>query len=178
MVPGLFLDRDGVINHDSGYLHRIADCVFVDGIFDLVRAFAADGFRPVVITNQSGIGRGYYAEADFQQLMRWMCSEFRARGLDIAAIYHCPSLPDAGDPRRKPAPGMFLEAARDLGLDLARSWCIGDRDGDIEAGRAAGVGALVRLDERCGRLERRVDHWVTPDLRSVIALLEDLEPPP
>ena len=174
-MRALFLDRDGVVNVDSAYLHRAEACVFVEGVFDLVRAFAARGFRPVIVTNQSGIGRGYYGEAEFERLMRWMRGRFAAEGAEIAAVYHCPSLPDAGDPRRKPAPGMLLEAAADLGLDLGRSWCVGDRESDVAAGRAAGVGTLVRLDASRRRVERAADHWIVPDLRSIVRLLDEAE---
>jgi D-glycero-D-manno-heptose 1,7-bisphosphate phosphatase len=166
-APGLFLDRDGVVNVDVGYLHRIEECVFVDGVFDLVRGFSARGFRPVIVTNQSGIGRGYYGEAEFRRLMEWMGRRFAAEGAPLAGIYHCPSRPDAGDPRRKPAPGMFIEAAAELGLDLARSWSVGDKEGDIAAGRAAGIGTLVRLDPSRRLPKRAGGHWVVPDLRSV-----------
>jgi D-glycero-D-manno-heptose 1,7-bisphosphate phosphatase len=175
---GLFLDRDGIVNLDTGYLHRAEECVFLDGVFDLVRGFAARGFRPVIVTNQSGIGRGYYGEVDFQRLMRWMRGRFIAEGAAIAAVYHCPSLPDAGDPRRKPAPGMFLEAAAELGLDLAHSWSVGDQEGDVEAGRAAGIGTLVRLDPSRRRVERAADHWIVPDLRSILALADGEEARP
>jgi D-glycero-D-manno-heptose 1,7-bisphosphate phosphatase len=170
MPPALFLDRDGVVNVDTGYLHRIEECVFVDGVFELARGFAARGFRPVIVTNQSGIGRGYYGETEVRRLMDWMGGRFAAAGAPLAGIYHCPSLPDAGDPRRKPAPGMFIEAAAELGLDLARSWSVGDQESDLAAGRAAGIGTLVRLDPSRPAPERTGDHWTVPDLRSILRL--------
>jgi D-glycero-D-manno-heptose 1,7-bisphosphate phosphatase len=149
----LFLDRDGVINIDRGYLHRREDCEFVEGIFDLVRAFAERGFLIVIATNQAGIGRGLYTEEDFQAFMAWMKAQFRTHGLEIAAVYHCPDHPTAGigayrreNSWRKPGPGMFLQAAKDLDLDMAASWCVGDKLSDIEAARAAGVGTLVLYD--------------------------------
>ena len=157
---GLLLDRDGVINHDSGFVSRIADCRFIDGIFELARAFAARGFIIVIATNQSGIGRGYYSEADFLELMGWMRGEFMRRGVEIAATYHCPDHPAHGigrhrreTPWRKPGPGMFLQAAADLSLDLARSWTIGDKQSDIAAGRGrvrVDVHDLLRDQARVG----------------------------
>src|SRR3712207_4300702 len=93
---GLILDRDGTINIDTGYLHRVEDCRFVNGIFAMTRAFADRGFRIVIATNQSGIGRGYFSEAAFAELMQWMTGEFGRRGIPIDAVYHCPDHPSEG----------------------------------------------------------------------------------
>jgi len=182
MARGLILDRDGVVNHDPGYVHRIADIRFIDGIFDLASAFTARGFRIVIATNQSGIGRGLYGEADFALLMDWMRAEFARHGAPLAGVYHCPDHPTEGKgvyrrdtPRRKPGPGMILEAAADLGLDLAASWCVGDKDSDMAAGRAARVGTLVLYEPAAAAVERRGDLWVVPDLASVAALLARAE---
>ena len=175
---GLILDRDGVINEDTGYLHRIEDCRFVDGIFELTAGFAQRGFTIVIASNQSGIGRGYYTEADFQRLMAWMTGEFGRRGAAIAGVYHCPDHPTEGvgpyrraNPWRKPGPGMLLEAAKDLDLDLARSWTVGDQMSDIEAGRSAGVGTLVRYDPLAPAVARCQDFWIVPRLRAILELL-------
>src|SRR5258708_13698140 len=93
---GLILDRDGVINQDTGYVHRADQCRFVDGIFATTKAFAARGFAVVIATNQSGIGRGLYGEADYAALMDWMRGEFVRRNAPIAATYHSPDHPTAG----------------------------------------------------------------------------------
>lgn len=142
----LFLDRDGVINRDPGYLHRIEDFVFLDGVFAACRRAQALGYRLVVVTNQAGIGRGFYDEAAFATLTAWMCARFCDEGVGIAAVYHDPTHPAAAlgayrraSPDRKPAPGMLLRARDDLGVDLRRSALVGDRVHDIMAGRAAGV---------------------------------------
>ncbi len=152
MAKALFLDRDGVINHDPGYLHRVADFRFLPGIFDLGRAAVARGFLPIVVTNQAGIGRGYYTEADYRLVTAHMLAGFAAAGIDIAAVYHCPYHPTAGQGRyrvthdwRKPAPGMLLAAARDFALDLGASVLVGDRGSDIGAARAAGVGCAILI---------------------------------
>ena len=175
---GLLLDRDGVVNHDIGFLSRIADCRFVDGIFDLTRGFAEQGFAIVIATNQSGIGRGYFSEADFAKLMAWMRAEFVRHGVAIDAVYHCPDHPTEGlgpyrreSSWRKPAPGMFLQAAADLGLDLARSWCIGDKERDVAAGRNAGIGTLVLFDEAASQTRREGDLWIVPRLAAARDLL-------
>jgi D-glycero-D-manno-heptose 1,7-bisphosphate phosphatase len=179
----LFLDRDGVINVDTGFLHRSADCVFVDGIFELASTFAAHGFRLVVVTNQSGIGRGYYSEADFTAFMRWMRGEFARQGVEIDAVYHCPDHPTEGigryrreNPWRKPGPGMLLQAAQDLELDLAASWAIGDKTSDVEAARAAGIGTILLLDPTARETRHEGDHRVVPSLAAATALLRGAEP--
>jgi D-glycero-D-manno-heptose 1,7-bisphosphate phosphatase len=176
--PALILDRDGVINEDTGYVHRADQCRFVDGIFDLAGAFAARGFAIIIATNQSGIGRGLYTEQDFAAFMAWMTAEFARRGVTVAGVYHCPDHPTAGigayrreSSWRKPAPGMLLQAARDHGLDLARSWTVGDKPRDIEAGRAAQVGTLVLYDPAAPALGREADYWIVPRLADIGALL-------
>lgn len=147
MKRALFLDRDGVINVDYGYVGRQEDFHFVDGIFDLCRAAKLHGYRLFVITNQAGIGRGYYSEQDFQRLTSWMCDVFRAEGTEIDKVYFCPDHPEHGIGEyrkesgfRKPNPGMILQAAREFELDLPGSILLGDKESDIAAGRAAGVG--------------------------------------
>ncbi len=146
LARALFLDRDGVINRETGYLHRPEDILWVDGIFDLCRAALALDYRLVVVTNQAGIGRGLYTQAQFDDLTDWMMRQFADRGTPLSAVYSCPYHPEhgLGDYRRehedrKPAPGMLLRAARDLGLDLSRSVLVGDRCTDIAAAHAAGL---------------------------------------
>jgi D-glycero-D-manno-heptose 1,7-bisphosphate phosphatase len=174
----LILDRDGVINHDLGYVHRVEDCRFIDGIFAMAKAFADRGFAIVIATNQAGIGRGLYGEAEYAALRDFIAAEFGRRGIAIAAAYHCPDHPTEGvgvyrreNPWRKPGPGMILQAAIDLDLDLAASWMVGDKESDIRAGRTAGVGRLLRYDPAARRLERREDFWIIPHLYDAAALL-------
>ncbi len=156
-TPGagaLFLDRDGVINFDSGYTHRAEEFHFIPGIFALGREACRRGLRVVVITNQAGIGRGRYDESAFASLTNWMLDRFLAEGVAIDRVYYCPHHPEAAIPGhrlacpcRKPAPGMLMAAARELGIDLSASMLVGDKAGDIEAGAAAGVGQLVLLGD-------------------------------
>ena len=145
-TPALFLDRDGVINEELGYLYRAEDVRWVPGIFALCSRAVEAGYKLVVVTNQAGIGRGLYTQADLDALMDWMRAEFAARGLPLAGVYSCPYHPEHGvgeykrdHPDRKPGPGMLLRAAGDLGLDLGRSLLVGDRCSDAAAARAAGV---------------------------------------
>ncbi len=144
--PALFLDRDGVINHEVGYLHRAEDVRWVTGIHSLCRTARALGYAIVVVTNQSGIARGFYTQAQFDELMAWMRNELAREGAAFDAVYCCASHPEHGlgeyrvdSPDRKPGPGMLLRAAHDLHLDLGRSLLVGDRCSDIGAAHAAGV---------------------------------------
>ena len=148
----LFLDRDGVINVDHGYVHRPDDFEFIDGIFELCRHARDLGYLIVVVTNQAGIGRGFYTEEAFHALTAWMKQQFSERGIDIAAVYFCPHHAEHGIggykrecERRKPNPGMLQDAARELGIDLGASMLIGDKESDIQAGRRAGLSRVVRF---------------------------------
>jgi D-glycero-D-manno-heptose 1,7-bisphosphate phosphatase len=143
-----------VINVDHGYVHRVDQFEFVPGILQLVRFAVHDlGWPVIVVTNQSGIGRGYFDEAAFQALTAWMSDRFIAEGAPLARVYHCPYHPEHGvgryrgdHPWRKPKPGMFLQAAADLDLDLPRSVMIGDRMDDMVAAAAAGIKSRIRVD--------------------------------
>jgi D-glycero-D-manno-heptose 1,7-bisphosphate phosphatase len=180
MTAALFLDRDGVINVDHGYVHRPDQVEWVAGIFDLAKAAVAQNLKPIIVTNQAGIGRGYYAESDFHELMAWMRAEFAAHAAHVTDIYFCPDHPDGlGEykkisDRRKPAPGMLLEAARDHGLDLANSWIIGDHLTDMQAGKSAGLSRLGLLNNPESLAETHVTHlrdhrdsiaWISGALR-------------
>ena len=148
----LFLDRDGVINVDTGFVWQPEAFVFIDGVFAACRRAVALGFRLVVVTNQSGIGRGLYSEADFQALTDWMCGRFAGEGVEIARVYCAPTHPVHGvgryrteSPDRKPGPGMMLRAQADLGLDLAASALVGDRETDMAAAAPAGIGLKLLI---------------------------------
>lgn len=156
--PALFLDRDGVVNVDHAYVHRREDFDFVDGIFELCRTARARGYRIFIVTNQAGIGRGYYTEDDFHALTAWMQARFAAEDAAIDQVYFCPFHPEHGvgrykvdSPMRKPGPGMILQAAREHDIDLAASLLVGDMDTDIEAGCAAGIGRLLQLRSESAR---------------------------
>lgn len=159
-VPGLLLDRDGVINVDHAYVHRIDQFEFMPGIFDLCRTARALGHRIAVVTNQAGIARGYYTEDDFHALTAWMLARFADEGAPIDRVYFCPTHPTAGigayrvdSSFRKPGPGMLLQAATELDLDLAASTLVGDKASDAEAGLAAGVGRVIVLRDAGNRYD-------------------------
>ncbi|MFN7309430.1 MAG: D-glycero-beta-D-manno-heptose 1,7-bisphosphate 7-phosphatase [bacterium] len=151
-VAAAFLDRDGVINIDHGYVVRAEEFEFVPGVLTACAALAKMGFALVVTTNQSGIARGLYTEEDFHRLSDWMQQRFAAAGAPLTATYHCPHHPNEGRGPlrracdcRKPAPGMLLAAIRGLGIDPARSVMFGDKHSDLQAAAAAGVAQRVLL---------------------------------
>jgi len=151
----LFLDRDGVINLDHGYVHRKEDFDFIDGIFELVEAAKRASYFVIVVTNQAGIGRGYYTEAEFLRLMDWVSRQFESRGGKIDAVYFCPNHPEHGigeykrkSSCRKPAPGMLLQAAIEYDIDLSASILVGDKPSDIIAGFRAGIATLLYYGKR------------------------------
>ena len=174
----LFLDRDGVINHEVGWLHRAADVRFMDDIFPLCRTAKELGYKLIVVTNQAGIGRGLYTIEDFESLMQWMRAEFLKQGVELDAVYHSPYHPEHGigeykreHPDRKPGPGMMLRGQAQFDLDLPQSLLIGDRCTDMQAAAAAGIGQAFLLtgtegEEECGGEYQVIDslttveHWL------------------
>lgn len=150
MTPAAFIDRDGVINEERAYVHRRADFVLLPGAVEGLKRLQAAGYPLVVVTNQSGIARGLYTEADYQDLTRHMSALLQSQGVSLAGICHCPHHPGSAIDAlridcdcRKPRPGLLLRAAAELGLDLAESVLVGDKRSDIEAGRAASLAASV-----------------------------------
>jgi D-glycero-D-manno-heptose 1,7-bisphosphate phosphatase len=149
--PALFLDRDGVLNVDHGYVHRWEDFHWIPGAIAAVRAFNEAGWLVFVVTNQSGIGRGYYSEAEMHRLHERMCQTLSEAGARIDAVYYCPQHPDAADaayrhpdpPDRKPNPGMLLRALAEWPVDRVRSVMVGDKPADLEAALRAGVRGLL-----------------------------------
>jgi D-glycero-D-manno-heptose 1,7-bisphosphate phosphatase len=151
--PALFLDRDGVINVDHGYVSQPEHFQFIPGIFELVRIANEHSFRVVVATNQAGIARGYYSSETFSQLTDWMLQRFIENGALIDSVYHCPHHPTEGlgfyrlDCQcRKPQPGLLLQAMAELTIAAPESIIIGDKPSDLEAGQSAGVGHLFLLN--------------------------------
>ena len=175
----LFLDRDGVINHDAGYTSSIDKFHFIEAVFDLCRAAIQSGYLLIVVTNQAGIGRGYYSEHAFFKLTAWMCERFEIEGVPITDVFYCPYHPEHGIGRfrrnsfdRKPNPGMLLRAAKKHRLDLKRSIMIGDKDSDMQAALKAGVGKRCHYlaDDRDDMLSLAATHSIR-SLRDGIALL-------
>lgn len=160
--PALFLDRDGVLNEDEGYVYRWEDFRWIPGAKETVAAFNRAGWLVIVVTNQSGVGRGYYTEADMHALHARMGEELAEAGARIDAFYHAPQHPEApveayrhpDPPDRKPNPGMLLRALADFPIDRARAFLVGDKDSDMEAARRAGVrGIFFRGGDLAGFLK-------------------------
>ncbi|UCQ51579.1 D-glycero-beta-D-manno-heptose 1,7-bisphosphate 7-phosphatase [Edwardsiella ictaluri] len=149
-IPAIFLDRDGTMNVDHGYVHDSDDFRFIDGVIDAMRELKAMGFALVMVTNQSGIARGMFTEDQFMHLTEWMDWSLADRGVDLDGIYYCPHHPQGTVPEytqacdcRKPQPGMLLEAQRFLHIDMAASYMVGDKLEDLQAAQTAGVGTKV-----------------------------------
>ena len=139
----IFLDRDGVINKEINYLYMIDDFEFIDGIFDTCQHFQSLGYKIIIITNQSGIYRGYYTENDYQKVTQWMLTQFTNEDINILDTFHCPHGPDSTCNCRKPKPGMFLNAKTKYNIDMKNSWMIGDNEVDVIAANAAGIGNTI-----------------------------------
>lgn len=148
MTKALFLDRDGVVNVDVGYLYKKEDFMFMPHITDLMRFMQEKGFLIVIVTNQSGINRGYYTLEQFLDLTDFIFNRCKKLGINIAKTYHCPHTPDEDCECRKPKPKMFLDAIKDLQIDPAKSIMIGDKDSDIKAATGAGVGTTFLLTKQ------------------------------
>jgi len=145
-IKTIFLDRDGVINKDVNYLHRIEDFEFIDGIFEACLHFLNLNYQIIIITNQSGIYRGYFTESDYQKLTIWMQIQFKNNNINILDVFHCSHGPKSNCICRKPNPGMLIEAQIKYNIDMENSWMIGDNERDITAAIAASVGNTILLN--------------------------------
>ena len=160
-AKALFLDRDGVINEEVGYLHAPEQVRWVEGIFELCRVAVRLGYRLVVVTNQSGIARGMYTEEQYEALMVWMLEEFVKQGVALDAVYYCPFHPVHGVGKykrehedRKPGTGMLRRAVKDLRVELGASVMVGDRCSDVAAAGAAGLRQMFLMEgTEMGRCE-------------------------
>lgn len=148
LKKAVFLDRDGTINEEREYLYKVEECRFLPGVKEAVKRLNSAGYLVIVVTNQSGIARGYYTESDLERLHHYMTEEFTDSGARVDGWYYCPHHPEfpAGEAAcdcRKPLPGMLLAASGELGIDLSSSWMVGDKSADMEAGIAAGCRSIL-----------------------------------
>lgn len=145
--PAVFVDRDGTLNVEKTYLYRFEDWEWIPGAVEAIKAFNEAGFLVIVISNQAGVARGMYSEADINLLHVRVDDELRRLGARIDAYYYCPHHPEFTEERtcncRKPAPGLLFRAADELVIDLSRSWMIGDKLIDVEAGQAANLPTIL-----------------------------------
>ena len=142
-IKTIFLDRDGVINQEVDYLHKIRDFKFISGVFDACHKFLQLEYKIIIVTNQSGIMRGYYSENDYLKLTNWMLEKFQEQDISILDTFYCPHLPESNCICRKPKPGMFLTAQNKHNIDMTKSWIIGDKETDIETARSAAISNTI-----------------------------------
>ncbi len=182
----IFLDRDGTLNRDTGYVHRVEDLQLLDGVVAGLQQMKTLGFQLFITTNQSGIARGYFTEAEMHAFNRALIEILAAQGVTIAGIYFCPFHPTEGvgeyrreSPLRKPACGMIKQAAAEHELDLRRSFAIGDKKSDILAGQVAGCRTILVMTGAGGRgeadLEARPD-FVAADLVAASQFIRESRP--
>jgi D-glycero-D-manno-heptose 1,7-bisphosphate phosphatase len=143
----VFLDRDGTLNVDKGYVHHIEDWEWIPGALNAIVSLKKAGFLVIIITNQAGIARGYYDEADMTNLHTRINEELKEYGATIDGFYYCPHHPEFSEvcECRKPRPGMIDKAVQDFDIDKGLSWLVGDKASDIQAGLAAGVKSILVL---------------------------------
>jgi D-glycero-D-manno-heptose 1,7-bisphosphate phosphatase len=161
--PALFLDRDGVVVQEARYLHRIEDIRVIPGAAKVIAAANKRSIPVIMVTNQSGIGRGHYGWAEFKSVQDAIVASLAAEGARIGAVYACAHHPEAegflahpNHPSRKPNPGMLLQAASDLTLDLKSSWLVGDKAADIDAAKRAGIAGALQVATGYGSAERQL----------------------
>jgi D-glycero-D-manno-heptose 1,7-bisphosphate phosphatase len=168
-IKSIFLDRDGVINKDINYLHKIEDFNFIDGVFEACNHFKNLDYKIIIITNQSGIARGFYNQDAFQKLTDWMIAEFVKNEINILDIFFCPHSPTEDCNCRKPKPGMLLEAKRKYNIDMQKSWFIGDQEADIMAANNAGITntILVRSGHKINESTSNAKYFLNSVLQSI-----------
>ena len=142
-IKTIFLDRDGVINKEVGYLNRIGDFIFIDGVFEACLSFKKLDYQIIIISNQSGIARGYFTLFEYEKLTKWMLNQFSKKNIPILDVFFCPHGPKSKCGCRKPKPGMIIDAMNKHNIDLEKSWMIGDKETDIEAANLSGISNTV-----------------------------------
>jgi len=147
-MKALFLDRDGIINVDKGYVYKIDEFQFQDGIFELIKLFEENGYITFIVTNQSGIGRGYYTIEDFEVLTKYMLKEFKKQNIDIVSVEFCPHNPDQNCQCRKPNTGMIDNILSRYNIDLDNSWLFGDKQSDIDLAINSNIGNSVAITQK------------------------------
>lgn len=183
MKKAIFLDRDGTLNIDHGYVHQIDDFHFIDGSIESLRKLKAMGFLLILVTNQSGIARGYFSEAQFLQLTEWMDWSLADRGVDLDGIYYCPHHPHGkGEYRqdcdcRKPKSGMLVQAIKELNIDPSQSFMVGDKIEDLLAARSAKVRSkiLVKTGKPITHEGERLADYVIDSIADLPDLIKQLK---
>ena len=177
----IFLDRDGTINIEKSYLHKWEDFEFEKNAIEGLKELKNLGYEFIVVTNQSGIGRGYYTEEDLVTLNNQMTEKLKAFGIEILECFYCPHHPEKGIGKykvdcncRKPNPGMLLEGIKKYNVDIENSFMIGDKKGDLEAGKKAGLKSILVLTGYGKKIEEEVkeNYLIAKDLLEVVTILK------
>lgn len=161
MNKAVFLDRDGVLNEDPGYVHKVEDFKLLPGVIEGLKLLK--DFKLIIITNQSGIGRGYYGEDEFHKFNNHLVDELKKHGINIEKTYYCPHHPDDKCDCRKPSIKYMAQASEEFEIDLSESWVIGDHPHDIKMGKTAGCKAIYMLTGH-GKKHRPELGGIKPDL--------------
>jgi len=165
----VYLDRDGVINKDFGYVYKISKFEFIAGVFEACKHFLSLQYEIIIITNQSGIGRNYYTQDEFLLLTKYMKNEFKKQNIDILKVYFCPHSPEINCNCRKPNIGMILQSLDDFDINLNNSWLIGDKISDIECAKNAKIGNKILISNETQNSE---DFLVAKSLFETINLIK------
>lgn len=177
----VFLDRDGTINEDKGYLYRIEDFVYLDGVLDALKLFHKMGFLIVIITNQSGIARGYYTEKDMEKLHKWMVEDLAEKGAPVAGLYYCPHYPESKIEKykktcqcRKPGTALFKRAAEELQIEMEKSYAIGDKIRDLKICQEYNIQGILLGDDSREVMEISPikDIWICENWREVVEKMQ------
>lgn len=178
MQRAVFLDRDGTIIEDTGYPHERRELKFLPGVSKAIKLLSENGFKVIVITNQAGVARGYFAEETLKEINRYIQESLAKQGALIDRIYYCPHHIEGIIEEyrkecyyRKPNPGMIEEAVRDFGIDLASSFVIGDKTSDIEAGRRVGCKTILIAGDNLGEESAVISDHIAPDLYEAVKWL-------
>ncbi len=171
----VFLDRDGTLNDNGdGYIHKKEHFKFLPGVLSAMRALSKTDYKIILITNQSGIGRGFYSHRHVKELHDWMADELRREGIRVDRVYYCPHGPNDGCVCRKPEIGMFEEAVNDFGISLAKSWFVGDSSSDVLAGREANIQTIKLGAAMDTKLKLEPNHYVR-NLKEAVSIIVKAE---
>ena len=144
-IKAVFLDRDGVLNEERDYLYKVEDFKFIDGVIDALFYLQSKNYALFIVTNQSGIGRGYYSEQDFETLTKWMLEELMENKIEISRVCYCPHIDDDNCNCRKPKTGMIDTIMNSCNIDIENSWMIGDKDSDIQCALNVGIYNTIQV---------------------------------
>ncbi len=159
-MKAIFLDRDGVINKDLGYVYKKEDFIFCDGIFEILRYFHNLGFELFIITNQSGIGRKYFTQSDFSKISEYMTTQLRVENINIKEIAHCPHTPDQDCKCRKPKPKMVNDLVNKFNININTSWFIGDKDLDMACAKNAKIKNKIQIISEYKNQTKLADFYI------------------